>query len=267
MWERTRWSIGYFVPRAWPVQRHASAAGKGDIIAGCTHRAAADGAVWWLGAVRAVHHKGGQTANETTVLAICYLDNHRRRRCPPPPRSPRAHLRNERGIERGQAKETKTVPPLHHWTLIVEPTIPVDVILAYLANFEPIDHRNARKNALTSCRACALVSSSFFPPSSRFFHPLLYFLFFFPLFFTATRVHRMVFFFPFVSSRFSFGCISLLEQGREKRWLWSRETRKYSLRVNGMFEELIRGALTISLGGAVITSCRSFQELKSFLKM
>lgn len=73
---------------------------KGDIIAGCTHRAAADGAVWWLGAVRAVHHKGGQTANETTVLAICYLDNHRRRRCPPPPRSPRAHLRNEREIER-----------------------------------------------------------------------------------------------------------------------------------------------------------------------
>lgn len=39
------------------------------------------------------------------------------------------------------------------------------------------------------------------------------------------------------------------------------------VRVNGMFEELIRGALTISLGGAVITSCRSFQELKSFLKM
>lgn len=43
-------------------------------------------------------------------------------------------------------------------------------------------------------------------------------------------MHRVVFFFsPFVSSRFSFGCISLLEQGREKRWLWSRETRKYSV--------------------------------------
>lgn len=79
---------------------------KGDIIAGCTHRAAADGAVWWLGAVRAVHHKGGQTANETTVLAICYLDNHRRRRCPPPPRSPPAHLRlrNERD---GQGKRDR----------------------------------------------------------------------------------------------------------------------------------------------------------------
>lgn len=266
MWERTRWSIGYFVPRAWPVQRHASAAGKGDIIAGCTHRAAADGAVWWLGAVRAVHHKGGQTANETTVLAICYLDNHRRRRCPPPPRSPRAHLRNERGIERGQAKETKTVPPLHHWTLIVEPTIPVDVILAYLANFEPIDHRNARKNALTSCRACALVSSSFFPPSSRFFHPLLYFLFFFPLFFTATRVHRMVFFFLL------FLLVFLLDVFRcwnrvEKRGGFGRARQENIHSSNGMFEELIRGALTISLGGAVITSCRSFQELKSFLKM
>lgn len=199
---------------------------KGDIIAGCTHRAAADGAVWWLGAVRAVHHKGGQTANETTVLAICYLDNHRRRRCPPPPRSPRAHLRNERGIERGQAKETKTVSPLHHWTLIVEPTILVDVILAYLANFVPIDHRNARKNALTSCRACALVSSSFFL-CPRFFHPLFYFLFFFPSVFYRYACAPSGFF--FVSSSFSFGCILLLEQGREKRWLWSRETRKYSL--------------------------------------
>lgn len=173
-----------------------------------------------------MHHKGGQTANETTVLAICYLDNHRRRRCPPPPRSPRAHLRNERGIERGQAKETKTVPPLHHWTLIVEPTILVDVILAYLANFMPIDHRNARKNALTSCRACALVSSSFFL-CPRFFHPLFYFLFFFPSVFYRYACAPSGFF--FVSSSFSFGCILLLEQGREKRWLWSHETRKYSL--------------------------------------
>lgn len=41
----------------------------------------------------------------------------------------------------------------------------------------------------------------------------------------------------------------------------------FRIRVNGMFEKLIRGALTIFLGGAVITSCQSFRELKSFLKM
>lgn len=47
---------------------------RGDIFARCTRQStAADGAV------RAEHHKGGQTANETTVLAICYLDNHHRR--------------------------------------------------------------------------------------------------------------------------------------------------------------------------------------------
>lgn len=53
-------------------------ASEGDVIASCTHHVAA---VRWLGAVRAVRRKGGQAANETTVLAICYLDNrHRRRR-------------------------------------------------------------------------------------------------------------------------------------------------------------------------------------------
>jgi len=53
-------------------------ASEGDVIAGCTHHVAA---VRWLGAVRAARRKGGQAANETTVLAICYLDNrHRRRR-------------------------------------------------------------------------------------------------------------------------------------------------------------------------------------------
>ena len=36
--------------------------------------ATVDGAVEWLGVVRTKYHKGGQTANETTVLAICYLD-------------------------------------------------------------------------------------------------------------------------------------------------------------------------------------------------
>lgn len=74
--------MGRSFAKAWPVQRHASAcdglASEGDVIASCTHHVAA---VRWLGAVRAVRRKGGQAANETTVLAICYLDNrHRRRR-------------------------------------------------------------------------------------------------------------------------------------------------------------------------------------------
>jgi len=66
-------------------------ASEGDVIAGCTHHVAA---VRWLGAVRAARRKGGQAANETTVLAICYLDNRhrrhrrrRRRRRPPSPSS------------------------------------------------------------------------------------------------------------------------------------------------------------------------------------
>lgn len=70
--------------KAWPMQRQASAcdglASEGDVIASCTHHVAA---VRWLGVVRAVRRKGGQAANETTVLAICYLDNrHRRHRSP-----------------------------------------------------------------------------------------------------------------------------------------------------------------------------------------
>lgn len=81
--------------KAWPVQRHASACDErreGDVIAGCTHHVAADGAVRWLGAVRAVRRKGGQAANETAVLAICYLDNrHRRRRPRSPSSSPPSH--------------------------------------------------------------------------------------------------------------------------------------------------------------------------------
>lgn len=108
----------HFVSRAVASATTCIGRSKGDIIAGCTHRAAADGAVWWLGAVRAVHHKGGQTANETTVLAICYLDNHRRRRCPPPPRSPLAHLRlrNERDwpAKRDRENEPRYRSTHHH---------------------------------------------------------------------------------------------------------------------------------------------------------
>lgn len=53
---------------------------RSDVIAGyTTHHVAADGVVWWLGVVRAVRRKGGQAANETTILAICYLDNRHRR--------------------------------------------------------------------------------------------------------------------------------------------------------------------------------------------
>lgn len=101
---------------------------KGDIIAGCTHRAAADGAVWWLGVVRAVHHKGGQTANETTVLAICYLDNHRRRRYPPP-------LRSSHAPPAPLAPPPPNSRPVRVTRQLVPRTIPVDVTAAYLANF------------------------------------------------------------------------------------------------------------------------------------
>lgn len=82
-------------------------------------------------------------------------------------------------------------------------------------------------------------------------------------------MHRVVFFFLLL-----FLLVFLLDVFRcwnrvEKRGGFGRARQENTpcVRVNGMFEELIRGALTISLGGAVITSCRSFQELKSFLKM